>query len=327
MRMKYLSFCVLAVVVYFGSGCTLQEIEANTNLLASTRDTIIENANVVANINVASNTETENEALLCRRATVSPRIPAGDVLALTKKDSATSYRFTEGHGAEIIPVNDNTSYVVWWQPDGFDPSTDTVLVSLGGHGGFAVKDFEVWYPQVSEREYAYLGVQWWFGRSLENFGYYDDQQIYKIIKEQLQVQGIPPGHVIFQGFSMGSARSYAVAMYDHECGEQWFGVNIANAGVWEDDYPLYTDVVKGVYGDTLLEDTHWILFCAGQDEEHPDACSKKQHTEERIQQFGGIIDLSFEDPDGEHGSFMKDSENSDRALDIAEEILAKNTLD
>jgi hypothetical protein len=253
---------------------------------------------------------------------VNPRIPAGDVLSLAQEQTDDSYYgFAEEHGADIIPVDDNKSFAVWYQPDDFDPAIDTVLVSLHGHAGWATKDFEVWYPQVTAHHYAYLGVQWWFGRSLEMEGYYDDAHIYDIIADQLSARGIPAGHVIFQGFSMGSARSYGVSMYDRTCGDQFFGVNIANAGFWEDDYPLYADILDGDYGSTLLADTQWILFCAGQDEGYKTSCESMQHTIDVIEQFGGSVALSFEDPNGSHGSFMMNSENSERALMEAETIL------
>jgi hypothetical protein len=51
---------------------------------------------------------------------VNPRIPAGDVLSLAQEQTDDSYYgFAEEHGADIIPVDDNKSFAVWYQPDDF----------------------------------------------------------------------------------------------------------------------------------------------------------------------------------------------------------------
>ena len=168
------------------------------------------------NTTLETQTDTIQEATIqnayCTETlTPGPNLPAGDVLNLAQTDEedggAEAYAFAETHGAEIIPVDSGMSYAVWWQPEGFDVTTDTVVVSLGGHGGWAVKDFEVWYPQLTERNVAYLGLQWWFGRSLEKEGYYESDRIYSLFAEQLEAKGVTPGNVIFEGYSMGSARS------------------------------------------------------------------------------------------------------------------------
>jgi len=266
--------------------------------------------------------------------TVTPNVhlPAGDVLKLAKTDEkdggAEAYEFTESKDAEIIPVDNDMSYMVWWEPEGFDVTTDTVVVSLGGHGGWAVKDFEVWYPVVSERNMAYLSLQWWFGRSLENEGYYEPDQIYRLIAEQLKEKGVPAGHVIFQGYSMGGARSYGVSLYDKTCGNNYFGVNIANSGPWENDYPIYAQILSGAYGDKPFENTHWILFCGATDineysktPELANVCDGMKATQSTLTQFGATVDLFIKDPQGDHGSFMINTDNVNEGMDEAEKLL------
>lgn len=270
--------------------------------------------------------ELATESPFCSTVTASPNLPAGDVLTLAQEDSAEAYDFAVEQGVELISVNEDKSYVVWWEPEGFDITQDTVVVSLHGHGDWAAKDFEVWYPELSKRDYAFLGVQWWFGRSLESEGYYEPDRIYSIIEEVLEEKGVPPGHVIFQGFSMGSARSYAVTLYDSLCGEKYFGVSIANSGQWEDDYPLYADILTGEYGNDLFEGTHWILFCGEEDYNSYGnrvgyVCDGMEHTEEVLTEFGGTVELFLRDPAGDHGSFMLNVQNRTEALDKAEELL------
>lgn len=268
-------------------------------------------------------------AFCSETTTPNVHLPAGDVenLAKTDEESGEAYTFAEEHDAEIIPVDNGNSFAVWWQPEGFDLTQDTVVVSLHGHGSWATRDFEVWYPRLTEHNVAFLGLQWWFGRSLENNGYYEPDQIYRLIAEQLENKGVPAGHVIFQGFSMGGARSYGISLYDKACGNNYFGMNIANSGPWEDNYPLYADILTRTYGDTPFEGTHWILFCGEEDENEfattkiTHVCTGMENTEQRLEDMGGTVDLFIKDPVGSHGSFMMNEDNINEALDEALKIL------
>jgi hypothetical protein len=276
-----------------------------------------------------STNNTNSVSSLCNQPVVSPHLTAGDVLQLAKQEDPASYQFTQEHGAEIIPVDDHKSFVVWWQPEDFDPATDTVLVNLHGHGEWATKGFTVWYDQLVERHYAHLGLQWWFGRSLESNGYYNPDQIYRLITEQLAEHNIPAGHVIFEGFSMGSARSYAVTLRDTLCGNHYFGVTIANAGPWEDDYDTNANILAGDYGTAPYAGTDWILFCGDQDENtkghaaYTHVCDGTDYTKTVLEQYGATVDLFLKDPTGDHGSMMLHSNNVEQVLNTAAEIISE----
>lgn len=277
-------------------------------------------------------TDESINAFCTETLTESPNLPAGDVLNLvqSKEGDPIAYDFAIENGAELIPVDDDKSFAVWWEPENFDASTGTVLVSLHGHASWSVKGFEVWYPQITERNIAFLGLQWWFGRSLENEGYYEPDQIYRLIAEQLEAKGITPGNVIFEGFSMGSARSYGVSLYDHLCDENYFGVNIANAGAWEDGYPLYSEILTKQYGDQPFEGTSWILFCGEEDENEfattkvTHVCDGMENTKQRLEDMGANVVLFIKDPTGDHGSFNLNDENENTAMDKAEAVLEDN---
>lgn len=312
MTLKIAPFLCVCMIVF--SGCT--NVVTQTSTTAQNSNTASNQASSTTNNTSLSPTQT-----LCSLAPTPTRLPAGDVLALSQEKDPQSYAFAESHSAELIPVDDNKSYVVWWAPTDFNVAQDTVIVSLHGHGEWATKDFEVWYPEATSHHYAYLGVQWWFGRSLESIGYYDDIAIAKIIETELAAQGVPPGHVIFQGFSMGGTRTYGVTMYDALCGQHYFGVTISNAGSWKNDYPLHTRMLEGDFGTQPLKDTHWIWFCAAQDADQTHSCDEYTAALPLFEQMGAHIDLFFNDPQGEHGSFMRNANNVERALTQAEEIL------
>lgn len=265
---------------------------------------------------------------LCDITHESPNLPAGDILDLAEKEYGDLFEWADSIGAEVLPLDENRSYALWWTPENFDPETDPVIVSLHGHGEWAIKDFDVWQPAAEERNYALLTVQWWFGRSLEPEGYYEPDQISALIEEALSDQNIPQDHVIFQGFSMASARSYTVTLYDQWCGSNYFGVSIANAGPWEDNYTLHEALLEGTFGTQPFEGTRWILFCGendinefAQEGMFTDVCEGMAHTQDTLEAWGGTVDLFIQDPTGDHGSFTVNPANQKEGLDVAVDIL------
>lgn len=260
---------------------------------------------------------------LCSETIKNPNLIVGDVLSLAQNIEPEDYDFVKKNGGEFVSVNEGKTFVVWWQPKDFDVTKDLVVVSLHGHESWATTDFRVWYPELVKRGYAFAGIQWWFGRSLEEVGYEDPGMIYKNIKEILFNKGIPLGHVIFQGFSMGGARSYGVALYDNFCGEKYFGVNIANSGPWEDDYPLYEKVLAKTYGPEPFVGTNWILFCGEKDDNEfglGHVCDGMQRSYDRLTALGGGVVLFLRDPEGDHGSLMRNSANLTNVLDTVEKL-------
>ncbi|MEK7632691.1 MAG: hypothetical protein AAB473_02775 [Patescibacteria group bacterium] len=260
---------------------------------------------------------------------VSGRKLSDSALELAKADNPNAYTFVTTHDAEILPLDAGNTYAVWWQPEGFDPAKDTIVVSLHGHGDWAIQDFKVWYPEISARGYAFIGLQWWLGRSLEDVGYYEIPEMYQLITSALAAKGITDGNIIFQGFSMGGARSYGVVFEDQQSGKPLFDVDIANSGPWEDNYPLYASILKGDYGATPFAGTQWILYCGAKDiNEHPSTpelaivCDGMTHTKDILEGFGATVPLFIDDATGDHGSFMRNPTNVESALDVADGILS-----
>ena len=96
--------------------------------------------------------------LVC--GTARAEIRGDEILELSQGKEPGAYNYTVREGATIVPTSDGRSFIVWWQPDNFNPATDTVLVSLHGHGGWATKDFQVWHSHLKNRGYAFMAVQW-----------------------------------------------------------------------------------------------------------------------------------------------------------------------
>ena len=241
-----------------------------------------------------------------------------EILDLSKRSQPQAYSYAMQQGAKIIPTKDGRSFVLVWLPPGFDAKKDPVFVSLHGHGGWAVKDFHVWHKHVAKKNLAFIGIQWWYGRSMESIGYAKPDDIYRWITESLEDLGVPRGRVIFEGFSMGSANSYAVTYLDRRQGTPYFGVTISNAGQLEDNFPPNKAFLDGRGGPKPFDGARWIIYCGEKDSQH--GCGPMRETKEELEGLGAVIDKFIQDPNGDHGGFMKDDQ-CEPALDLAKSIV------
>ena len=242
-----------------------------------------------------------------------------DILNLSQQMERKAYQYAQQQGAKIVPTKDGRSFVLEWLPPGFDVTKDPVLVSLHGHGGCATRDFQVWHKHLAKKGFAFVGIQWWYGRSMESIGYAKPRDIYPWIEEALTDLGVPRGRVIFEGFSMGSANSYAVTYLDRKQPTPYFGVTISNSGQLEEDFPP-NQLFLGAPGGHPFTGAHWIIYCGEKDPQH--GCGPMGETKTKLEGMGATIDKFIQDPSGDHGGFMKDAQ-CEPALDLAKEIVSR----
>ena len=154
---------------------------------------------------------------------------------------------------------------------------------------------------------------------MESKGYGKPNDIYPWITDELEKRGIPRKHVIFEGFSMGSANSYAVTYLDHTQPEPYFAVTISNAGQLEDNFPPNRMFLEKRESKPFTG-VHWIIYCGDKDAQH--GCVPMSQTKQELESLGATIDEFIQDPEGDHGGFMHHSDMTDRALSAADRIIA-----
>lgn len=261
-------------------------------------------------------------SLFCGTAFAEPN--HAETFEMARAANPEAYDYAMKNKVEVVSTDDGSTFLLWWQPLGFDFKNDTVLVSLGGTGGWATKDFEVWHPHIKDRGYAILNVQWWYGRNQDTHGYARPREIYEWVVAELERRAIPRGNVIFQGFSRGSANSYAVTFLDRKQKIPYFALTISNSGALEPDYPPNKTFLQDDAGLKPFTGSHWILYCSENDAERENACIKMDATKSLLEAHGGKVDEFIRDTEGGHGGFMNPRVLSP-ALDAADRIVSEQT--
>lgn len=243
------------------------------------------------------------------------RADSASLLAQAQAADPTRYAAVVALKTEVRATTDNLAFSMWWQPAGWQPGGG-VIVPLHGHAGWATDGISLWQPYAQQRGYAILSLQWWFGQGEASTDYYRPDQIYPLLDSLLLAKGVKPGTVFFNGFSRGSANSYAVAAWDAaSTGRRWFALVLSNAGGVVTDYPPNRQIEQGQFGAAPFHGLRWAMYCGGKDPEpQRDGCPAMGAARDWVIRLGADMRLFIEDPQGDHGGFMLDSANVETAL-------------
>lgn len=235
------------------------------------------------------------------------------LLSQARANNATRYQFALSNNAEIRNTSDDKAFTLWWQPTATTPAG--VIVTLHGHGSYATDDFYLWQPYAQSKGYALLALQWWFGGGETASDYYLPHEMYPIIANLLIEKGVKPGAVLFQGYSRGSANSYAVTALDAVSGNRFITMTLSNAGGAITDFPPNREIVAGVFGAKPFTSIQWVMYC-GEKDPDPDinGCPAMTAAKDWVTKYGATFKLLIDDPNGDHGGFMTNSANVNTAL-------------
>lgn len=247
--------------------------------------------------------------------------PGSDaLLGQVMRDDARGYADAVAAGVTFHPTTDGESFYAYWAPEGFDPDLGGFVVALHGHSGLVTMSFAAWRPFLVERGYGFIALQWWFGGEQTIRDYYSPAEMYAEIRQALRAHDVPGGRILFEGFSRGSANSYAVEAMDHSSSTPQFLLTIANAGSAVLDYPPTAEIDDGVYGSRPFDGTHWVFFCGGEDRDPMANCAAMIRTRAWLEGHGATIDLFIEDPTTGHGGFHMNAANATMALELYDNL-------
>lgn len=245
-----------------------------------------------------------------------------------KQAAPERYRFAVEKKALFLPTPDGRSFYILWYPAGYGPANPPpMIVTLHGHGSWAFDEFFLWQPHAEKRGYGIAALQWWFGKGETPRDYYLPHEIYPIFESILRRQNSRPHTAMAHGFSRGSANIYGVTAMDHATQNNFFLLTVANAGKAGADFPINVEIEKGVFGPRPFEGTHWVT-CAGAKDPHPDrdGIAGMRQAAAWVARYGGVIELSIEDPKGDHGCLHRNPDNIRAVLDVFERLLAREKI-
>ncbi len=209
------------------------------------------------------------------------------------------------NGAQVFATPDSSSFYLQWFPNGANPSTTPLIVSLHGSGGRAFVEINNWYSEAQLHGCGIIALQWYRGAaSLPPNDYLNDTAIYTDIVSVLTGFNYPSGKAFLHGFSRGSARSYAIVFLDSHGGNNYFCTALSNSGSAGLNYPLYAQIDSGNYGNNVFAGKQWALFCGGQDTNLTQSgCPGMSNTETWLQSQGASVGIFIQDSTLGHDGF------------------------
>lgn len=179
-----------------------------------------------------------------------------------------------------------------------------IIFSLPGHGSTAKQDYAAWQSHIISGDYALASVGWWDGEGEKTTDYLRPDEVLAAIRAFLDTYGYAADDfVVLEGFSRGSANTYAVKAYDVVSGHPVIDAVISASGKYQKDFPLTPD--QSTYsGGRLYQGVPWILACGAKDDNPTrDGCEGMTETKTYLTGMGANVLKLLEDPNGGHGAF------------------------
>jgi hypothetical protein len=209
------------------------------------------------------------------------------------------------NGAQIISTPDQNSFYLQWFPAGAIPSQTPLVVTLHGSKGNAFNEFKSWHSAAQSHHCGVIAIQYNKYTNILDYanGYFHDDTIYSYIDSALTRIAYASQRALLHGFSLGSARTYAVIYNDMQSGKNYFCTTISNAGKIDLTYPLYAQLDTKT---NVFAGKHWNLFCGPP--EPPiigGACDGLDFTQTWLKSKGAIVDIYIQDSLLGHNGFQQ----------------------
>ncbi len=227
-----------------------------------------------------------------------------------------------------VPTADGKEYFLVGQPKGQNAKRPRkIIFSLPGHGSTAEQDYAAWKSHITDDDYALASVNWWHGGGEKITDYYRPDEVLREMRTFLDTYGYTnEDFVVLEGFSRGSANTYAVKAYDVVGGSPVIDAVISASGKYQSDFPLTPD--QSAQKGKLFQDVPWILAC-GEKDDNPerDGCIGMNETKTYLSGMGANVLKVLSDPKGGHGAFHQSPlDLAGQALDLLDTLPAAKSL-
>lgn len=235
-----------------------------------------------------------------------------------------SYALT--NGVQVISTPDSSSFYLQWFPAGATPNATPLLVTLHGSKGNAFNEFKNWHNTLQLHNCGIIALQYNKYTDIYDYlnGYFHDDSIYNYIDSALTRISYPSNKALLHGFSLGSARTYAVIYNDIQSGKNYFCTTISNAGKIDLTYPLYNSINSI---PNVFLGKHWNLFCGPPEPPYiGGACDGLDFTQTWLQGKGAIVDIYIQDSLLGHNGFNIPSSSAYRDTMVVKYLQCYNGI-
>ena len=219
----------------------------------------------------------------------------------TEPDSASTI-----DAPATVPAADGDHAFVYGAPAGQNNAQPRrVIISLPGHGTAAADDYQAWLPHLQGGTWALASFDWWDGQGETTQNYASPPEVVSNVKAFLRDQGYTAADVVvLEGFSRGSANTYAVMGNDRVTRDPVFDAVISASGKYQDGFPIFDGKPNAQLSPSIFDGVPWVLACGGQDENPDrDGCPGMTETQAWLTGHGADVLGLLEDPDVGHGAF------------------------
>lgn len=205
-----------------------------------------------------------------------------------------------------ILTSEGTHYIFYGEPTGQNNKTlKKIIFSLPGHGSTAEQDYSAWKSQLLENgTYALASLGWWDGNGQNPTDYMSPYEVRGEIEYFLRTHGYTGSDfVLLEGFSRGSANTYAVVANDVASKQRVIDGVISASGKYQSNFAMTPELLNQNNGQ-LFASIPWILAC-GEKDPNPtlDGCNGMLETKSFLESKGAKVLALLKDPNGTHGAF------------------------
>lgn len=209
-----------------------------------------------------------------------------------------------------IMTSDGIHYMMYGEPAGQNnKKLKKIIFSLPGHGSTAEQDYAAWKTQLLVNgTYALASINWWDGQGEAPKNYFTPEQVDREIKLFLAALNYSTSDfVILEGFSRGSANTYAVVANDVASQQRVIDGVISASGKYQSDFAMSAALLHQ-NNDRPFAGIPWILVC-GEKDPNPtrDGCQGMKETQTFLNVTGANVLALLTDPNGGHGAFHMSS--------------------
>jgi len=215
-------------------------------------------------------------------------------------------------GGGIFPIGNNRYFIAWFPEDWEEAENRTLVISLHGSCDCPEDIWQGWYEMSPHHSYALMALQFLDPSAIDLeeaddvlIVYKNLETIIELLQENCPVDG---SKTFLYGLSRGSILSFSLAVLDRaESGLGAFTAFISDSGAWRLEYPPPWAIQNVIDSDDreAFSGARFWMYYGLMDPSPLEQAERMENAKQFVEDYGGVVDRLFVDPEGIHGMFSK----------------------